>query len=159
MAFLLCLAVSSPASAELAPGDRAPAFQLQGSDGRSYALEQFVGERGVVLAWFPKAFTPGCTQEACDFRDSHAPLEAAGYRIFGVSPDPVDKLAKSKPSTASAIRSSPTPTTKSPPSTAPGARRRTTAASTKASSARPSWSAPTARSSRRGTRPAPRRRP
>jgi peroxiredoxin Q/BCP len=40
-------------------GAQAPAFALQGSDGRSYTLEQFVGKRGVVLAWFPKAFTPG----------------------------------------------------------------------------------------------------
>ena len=40
-------------------GDRAPEFTLQGSDGRSYRLSNFVGERGVVLAWFPKAFTPG----------------------------------------------------------------------------------------------------
>ena len=43
----------------LEPGDRAPAFALPGSDGKSYALSDFVGRRGVVLAWFPKAFTPG----------------------------------------------------------------------------------------------------
>ena len=44
---------------KLAPGDPAPEFTLRGSDGRTYTLSQFVGKRGVVLAWFPKAFTPG----------------------------------------------------------------------------------------------------
>jgi peroxiredoxin Q/BCP len=47
------------AGEELAVGDRAPDFSLEGSDGRTYRLSQFVGKRGVVLAWFPKAFTPG----------------------------------------------------------------------------------------------------
>jgi len=46
-------------SGELQVGSRAPDFVLSGSDGKQYALSQFVGERGVVLAWFPKAFTPG----------------------------------------------------------------------------------------------------
>jgi peroxiredoxin Q/BCP len=55
----LLLAVAQAAGADLAPGDRAPDFTLQGSDGRTYRLSQFVGKRGVVLAWFPKAFTPG----------------------------------------------------------------------------------------------------
>jgi peroxiredoxin Q/BCP len=58
-ALLALLGVAPAARAELAPGDPAPAFTLQGSDGRSYSLSQFAGERGVVLAWFPKAFTPG----------------------------------------------------------------------------------------------------
>lgn len=50
---------SSAAADELAPGARAPAFSLPGSDGRSHSLAEHAGERGVVLAWFPKAFTPG----------------------------------------------------------------------------------------------------
>ena len=59
-ALLLSLAVVAAQAAEtLGPGDRAPEFSLRGSDGRTYTLSQFVGERGVVLAWFPKAFTPG----------------------------------------------------------------------------------------------------
>jgi len=58
-ALVLMLAIAPAAGAELAPGDRAPDFTLQGSDGRSYRLSNFVGERGFVLAWFPKAFTPG----------------------------------------------------------------------------------------------------
>jgi len=57
---LLVLALAAPAAAgELSPGDRAPAFSLLGSDGQTHALEQLVGKRGVVLAWFPKAFTGG----------------------------------------------------------------------------------------------------
>jgi peroxiredoxin Q/BCP len=58
-ALVLMLTLAPAAGAEPAPGDRAPDFTLQGSDGRSYRLSNFVGERGVVLAWFPKAFTPG----------------------------------------------------------------------------------------------------
>ena len=54
------LAAGATAGAEpLAPGSKAPDFTLQGTDGRSYSLSQFAGRRGVVLAWFPKAFTPG----------------------------------------------------------------------------------------------------
>jgi peroxiredoxin Q/BCP len=57
---VLGLALATPAVAEeLSPGDRAPAFSLAGSDGQTHALEQLAGKRGVVLAWFPKAFTGG----------------------------------------------------------------------------------------------------
>ena len=70
----------------------APAFTLSDQDGKPTALKDLAGS-SVILFFYPKAFTPGCTTEACDFRDSHAPLETAGYRIFGVSPDPVDRLA------------------------------------------------------------------
>jgi peroxiredoxin Q/BCP len=56
----LALLVAATASAEdLAPGAKAPDFTLEGSDGKTYTLSQFVGRRGVVLAWFPKAFSPG----------------------------------------------------------------------------------------------------
>jgi peroxiredoxin Q/BCP len=51
--------VSTAGAADLAPGDRAPAFSLLGSDGREYRLSDFVGKQGLVLAWFPKAFTSG----------------------------------------------------------------------------------------------------
>lgn len=56
---LSSLLASVAAAADLAPGSPAPAFRLTGSDGNTYALEDFVGKKGVVLAWFPKAFTPG----------------------------------------------------------------------------------------------------
>jgi peroxiredoxin Q/BCP len=53
------LASGAAQAAELAPGAKAPDFALAGSDGREYRLSQFAGKQGVVLAWFPKAFTPG----------------------------------------------------------------------------------------------------
>jgi len=58
LALLLCVNLSGQA-AELAVGSPAPAFSLQGSDGKTYTLAQFAGKEGVVLAWFPKAFTAG----------------------------------------------------------------------------------------------------
>ena len=59
--FSLALGLAAPvtAAAELGPGDKAPAFSLPGSDGKIHALAALAGKRGVVLAWFPKAFTPG----------------------------------------------------------------------------------------------------
>jgi peroxiredoxin Q/BCP len=57
---IFALLIAATASAEnLAPGAKAPNFVLEGSDGKTYTLSQFVGRRGVVLAWFPKAFSPG----------------------------------------------------------------------------------------------------
>ena len=51
--------IGTAGAEDLEPGARAPEFELVGSDGKTYTLSQFVGKRGVVLAWFPKAFTPG----------------------------------------------------------------------------------------------------
>jgi thioredoxin-dependent peroxiredoxin len=76
----------------LAVGDLAPDFTLPASDGGSVSLSALRG-RNVVVFFFPAAMTPGCTTEACDFRDSHASLQSAGYEVLGVSPDPVDRLA------------------------------------------------------------------
>jgi peroxiredoxin Q/BCP len=56
---LLALGTGSAAAADLGPGAKAPDFSLVGMDGRTYRLADFVGNRGVVLAWFPKAFTSG----------------------------------------------------------------------------------------------------
>ncbi|MFB7842812.1 thioredoxin-dependent thiol peroxidase [Microbacterium sp. NPDC056052] len=72
----------------LAPGDTAPAFALEDADGVRTALEDYRG-RNVVVYFYPKAATPGCTTEACDFRDSLSSLAAAGYSVIGVSPDEV----------------------------------------------------------------------
>ena len=56
----IALLIAGTASADdLAPGAKAPDFALAGSDGKTYTLSQFVGRRGLVLAWFPRAFTPG----------------------------------------------------------------------------------------------------
>ncbi|PZC48443.1 MAG: peroxiredoxin Q/BCP [Chloroflexi bacterium] len=76
-------------------GKRAPAFSLRNQDGEKRALKGYAGS-GLILYFYPKAFTPGCTGESCDFRDSDAPLRAAGFTIVGISPDPVEKLAQFK---------------------------------------------------------------
>jgi peroxiredoxin Q/BCP len=76
----------------LSPGDAAPAFSLPAADGTTLSLDDLRG-RPVVLYFYPAASTPGCTTQACDFRDNLASLAAHGYRVVGVSPDPVEKLA------------------------------------------------------------------
>lgn len=77
----------------LAPGDSAPEFTLPTDDGKTLALKELRG-RKVVLYAYPAAMTPGCTKQACDFRDSLASLQAAGYEVVGISPDQPAKLAK-----------------------------------------------------------------
>lgn len=74
-------------------GDPAPAFVLPDETGAEVSLADFAGEH-LVLYFYPKAFTPGCTTEACDFRDASGRFGAAGYAIAGVSPDPVARLAR-----------------------------------------------------------------
>lgn len=79
----------------LQPGDDFPEFTLSDQDGKQVSPSDFRGSKLVVYT-FPQAFTPGCTQEACDFRDSDARLTAAGYKVLALSADSVDKLAKFK---------------------------------------------------------------
>lgn len=78
-------------TARLTAGDPAPAFDLPDAQGRRVSLADHHG-RGVVVYFYPRAATPGCTTEACDFRDSLSSLAASGYDVLGVSPDPVDAL-------------------------------------------------------------------
>jgi peroxiredoxin Q/BCP len=82
-----------PPAPRLSPGDVAPAFTLDDADGKPVSLTDFLGRR-VVLYVYPAASTPGCTTQACDFRDSLSSLTAAGYAVVGLSPDPVAKLAR-----------------------------------------------------------------
>ncbi len=77
----------------LSPGDTAPDFTLLDADEKPVALSDFRGQKVIVFA-YPAAMTPGCTKEACDFRDSVEPLKAAGYAVVGLSPDKPAKLAK-----------------------------------------------------------------
>jgi peroxiredoxin Q/BCP len=77
----------------LAIGDLAPDFTLPAADGGSVSLAALRG-RHVVIFFFPAAMTPGCTTQACDFNSSLHDLEAAGYTVLGISPDPVPKLAQ-----------------------------------------------------------------
>ncbi|GAA1956512.1 thioredoxin-dependent thiol peroxidase [Microbacterium aquimaris] len=75
----------------LEPGDSAPDFSLTDQDGGSVSSSDLRGT-GAILFFYPAAMTPGCTTEACDFRDSLAPIQAAGYRVLGVSRDDLPKL-------------------------------------------------------------------
>jgi len=77
----------------LSAGDTAPEFSLPTDNGDRLTLKDLRG-RKVVLYAYPAAMTPGCTTQACDFRDSLGSLQAAGYEVVGISPDAPAKLAK-----------------------------------------------------------------
>ena len=77
----------------LAPGDPAPDFTLPDADGHPVALSSFRGQR-VIVYFYPAAMTPGCTKEACDFRDNLSDLNGQGIAVLGISPDQPAKLAK-----------------------------------------------------------------
>ena len=79
--------------ARLVEGDPAPQFTLPDSDGNSVDLSNYLG-RKVVLYFYPAASTPGCTTQACDFRDNMASFESAGYTVLGVSKDQLPALKK-----------------------------------------------------------------
>ena len=77
----------------LAPGDPAPDFTLSDADGSQVSLSALAGQR-VIIYFYPAAMTPGCTKQACDFRDSRNDLSDAGFAVLGISPDSPAKLAK-----------------------------------------------------------------
>ena len=77
----------------LKEGDKAPAFKLPSVEGGDVGLKDFAGKT-VVLYFYPKDDTPGCTREACAFRDSQAALKKAGAVVLGVSPDSVESHQK-----------------------------------------------------------------
>ncbi|MGK2882969.1 MAG: thioredoxin-dependent thiol peroxidase [Mycobacterium sp.] len=77
----------------LEAGESAPAFSLPDADGNTVKLADFTG-RKVIVYFYPAASTPGCTKEACDFRDNLAQLNEAGLDVVGISPDKPEKLAK-----------------------------------------------------------------
>ena len=77
----------------LNPGDTAPDFTLPDADGKPVSLADYRGRR-VVVYFYPAAGTPGCTKQACDFRDSLTELNGAGLDVLGISPDKPAKLAK-----------------------------------------------------------------
>ncbi|MFW0119484.1 thioredoxin-dependent thiol peroxidase [Rothia sp. CCM 9417] len=79
--------------ARLEPGATAPDFTLPAAGGSTVSLADFTG-RKVILYFYPKASTPGCTTQACDFRDSLESLSAHGYQVLGVSPDGIAALDK-----------------------------------------------------------------
>ncbi|MGA2828271.1 MAG: thioredoxin-dependent thiol peroxidase [Streptosporangiaceae bacterium] len=77
----------------LAPGDSAPDFTLLDADGSPVSLSSYRGQR-VIVYFYPAAMTPGCTKEACDFRDRLGDLSSSGTAVLGISPDKPEKLAK-----------------------------------------------------------------
>lgn len=77
--------------ARLVRGDPAPDFTLSDSEGKRVSLADLAGSR-VILYFYPAAMTPGCTTQACDFRDNLGALQSAGYTILGVSKDSQDRL-------------------------------------------------------------------
>jgi peroxiredoxin Q/BCP len=81
------------AEQRLAAGDVAPDFTLPDADGAKVSLSDYRGQR-VIIYFYPAAMTPGCTTQACDFRDSLSSLSAAGLTVLGISPDGPAKLAK-----------------------------------------------------------------
>lgn len=85
----------APAQKTLQAGDPAPEFSLVGDDDKTYALRDFRG-RHVILYFYPRDATPGCTQEACDFRDRSEALTKKGAVVVGVSPDSVASHKKFK---------------------------------------------------------------
>jgi peroxiredoxin Q/BCP len=85
--------MTETAPARLAVGDQAPDFTLPTAGGGTFTLSEHRGEH-VIVYFYPAAMTPGCTTQACDFRDNLASLQAAGYTVVGVSPDSTDKLEK-----------------------------------------------------------------
>lgn len=76
---------------KLVHGDQAPPFELRQASGPEVALTDLRGKQAIVY-FYPKASTPGCTTEACDFRDNLARFQALGFSVVGISPDPVEAL-------------------------------------------------------------------
>ncbi|CZF83090.1 thioredoxin-dependent thiol peroxidase [Grimontia marina] len=76
----------------LEAGAAAPEFSLQDQNGNTVSLSQFKGKNKVLVYFYPKAMTPGCTTQACSLRDSKAELDALNTVVLGLSPDPVKKL-------------------------------------------------------------------
>jgi peroxiredoxin Q/BCP len=90
---LSALLLAATARAELNVGDAAPDFSLQASDGERYSLAEFRGRQAVVLAWFPRAFTSGCTVECKSLARNSDKLQAYDVTYFMASTDPVEKNA------------------------------------------------------------------
>ena len=78
----------------LEPGDAAPAFILKDNGGKERSLGELTEDRKLIVFFYPAAMTPGCTKEACDFRDNIAELQDAGYNVVGVSPDTPEQLSR-----------------------------------------------------------------
>jgi len=90
----LCVALSTAQAEDKAvakEGEKAPEFKLKGSDGKEYSLKQFAGKQAVVVAWFPKAFTGGCTKECKSMRENGEKIRQFDVAYFTASTDDVEK--------------------------------------------------------------------
>ena len=94
--FAFAFALRSAAAAELKIGDPAPDFELKGSDGKLYHLGEFKDKQAVVVAWFPRAFTGGCTAECKSMKENSAALHKFDVVYFTASTDDFDASSKSK---------------------------------------------------------------
>lgn len=86
---------ATPDAVALQPGDVAPTFTLSDETGNSISLSDFLG-RKIIVYFYPAASTPGCTTEACDFRDNLNSLTSSGYQVLGLSKDDLPALVKFK---------------------------------------------------------------
>lgn len=85
--------IMSEQSTALQAGQQAPAFSLRNGEGQNVSLSDYAGQN-VIVYFYPKAATPGCTTEACDFRDNLNSLRSSGYAVLGISPDEPEEIAK-----------------------------------------------------------------
>jgi len=85
--------MSQNLTVKLQPGTPAPDFTLPDAEGKPVSLADYRG-KNVIVYFYPQAATPGCTTEACDFRDSLASLQGSGYQVLGISPDAPEALAR-----------------------------------------------------------------
>lgn len=110
---LLCGSLLTAAEEGLKVGDAAPDFELQGSDGKKYKLSDFKDKQAVVVAWYPKAFTGGCTKECKSFAQDGAKIKAFNVAYFTASTDAADQNKKFAESVGAdyAILSDPTAAT------------------------------------------------
>jgi thioredoxin-dependent peroxiredoxin len=86
--------VSVSINKELEEGQKAPDFSLKSDDGKTYSLSQFKGKEEVLLYFYPKDDTPGCTKEACSFRDTFPHFTKKGVQVLGVSNDDLESHSK-----------------------------------------------------------------
>ena len=91
LTLLTAAAAKAQSAVELKVGDMAPAFKLQASDGKTYDLADFKGKRAVVLAWFPKAFTQGCTIECKSLAENGPSIRKYDVTYFMISVDPLEQ--------------------------------------------------------------------
>lgn len=92
--FLLLGLMSCQANGQLNIGDKAPVFELKDQNGNTFKSNEIIGQEIVVLYFYPKDDTPGCTKEACSFRDNFEVFTDAGVRVIGISADDVESHKK-----------------------------------------------------------------